>query len=213
LVPDRTRFSKQELKLIDGLRTPNAVQKYLSALPYNWEREGPCLRSFRQVVARSTAHCLEAALFAAVVLEQHGHPPLLVSLESEDKLDHVLFIYQRAGLWGSIGRSRDLGLHGRKPVFRTVRQLVWSYFDPYVDLTGRLIGYGRLDLYELGRYDWRFSPRNLWKVEDRLRDIPHARLRSSNKRWSTLVNRFKQFKQLHPDRSPDYFEGKQFWVR
>ncbi len=54
-------------------------------------RPGATLRSFRGVVRHGCAHCLEAALFAAVVLEQHGYPPLVLSFESIDELDHVIF--------------------------------------------------------------------------------------------------------------------------
>ena len=78
-------------------------------MPYNWEREGGTLRSFREIVKRNEAHCLEAAVGAAVILEQHGYPPLLLDIESQDLLDHVIFVFQEDGLWGSIGRSRDIG--------------------------------------------------------------------------------------------------------
>ena len=37
--------------------------------------------------------------------------------------------------------------------------------DPYVDLTGRIVAYAVVDLRELDGYDWRFSERNVWKVE------------------------------------------------
>src|SRR6266581_2436423 len=67
------------------------------------------------------------ALFAAVVLEQHGYPPLVLSFESIDELDHVIFVYRKKGRWGSIARSRDPGLHGRKPLFATPRALALSY--------------------------------------------------------------------------------------
>ena len=53
---------------------------------------GETKRTFRGVVAHHTAHCLEAALTAAVILEQHGFPPRVMSLESIDKLDHVVFV-------------------------------------------------------------------------------------------------------------------------
>ena len=75
------------------------------------------MRSFRGVVQHGAAHCLEAALSAAVILEQHGWPPLVLSFESIDGLDHVIFVYRARGRWGSVARSRDPGLHGRKPVF------------------------------------------------------------------------------------------------
>ena len=90
-----------------------------------------------------TAHCLEAALAAAVILEQHGYPPLVLSFESIDLLDHVIFVYRTPTGWGSVARSRDPGLHGRKPVFATPRALALSYFEGYIDFTGRVKAYAR----------------------------------------------------------------------
>ena len=211
-VPGRDAFTAREWKLVQSLSTPRQVQKYLRTIPYNWEQEGETQRSFREVLRRGEAHCMEAALLAAVVLEQHGYPPLLLSLESKDQLDHVVFIFQKNGLWGSVGRSRDTGLHGRRPLFRRLRDLVWSYFDPYVDYTGRITGYGATNLHVLGRYDWRFSPRNLWRVENHLREIPHARLRSSDKRYGRLLARYKEFRKLHPAGSPTYFADRDTWM-
>ena len=211
--PGREAFTKREWKLIELLHTPAQVQGFLSSLPYNWEREGGTLRSFREVLKRNEAHCLEAGLVAAVILEQHGHPPLLLSLESQDKLDHVIFVFRKNGCWGSIGRSRDIGLHGRRPVFRRLRDLAWSYFDPYVDYSGRITGYGLGNLYDLGKYDWRFSAKNIWKVENYLREIPHRALHSSDKRYDQLLARFKEFKKLHSDKSPAYFGNRDRWMR
>jgi hypothetical protein len=172
-------------------------------MPYNWERK---------VVKRNEAHCLEAAVAAAVILEQHGFPPLLLDLESQDLLDHVLFVFQVKGRWGSIARSRDIGLHGRRPVFRSVRDLVWSYFDTYVDFTGRIKGYGVTSLYELGNYDWRFSPRKMNKIEDHLREMPHRRLVSSDKRYYVLLERYHRYKKRYPDRSPSYYDSRPQWM-
>jgi hypothetical protein len=103
------------------------------------------------------AHCLEAALAVATILEQHGYPPLLLDLESQDNLDHVLFLFREHSGYGTVARSRDAGLHGRKRVFRTLRALVMSYVDPYVDGSGRITGYGVLDLRTLQKCDWRLS--------------------------------------------------------
>src|SRR5213083_2076016 len=89
-------FTARERRLISQLQTPLAVQRYLNRMPYNPEPGGRAtLRSFRGVVESGCAHCLEAALFAAVVMEQHGYPPLLLSFESIDALDHVIFVYRR----------------------------------------------------------------------------------------------------------------------
>jgi hypothetical protein len=210
--PEKQAFSAAEWQVIQQHRTPAQVQRYLTAMPYNWERGGGTQRSFRTVLQKHEAHCLEAALVAAVILEQHGYPPLLVSLESWDKLDHVIFVFQKNGLWGSVARSRDLGLHGRRPVFRTLRQLAWSYFDPYVDLSGRITGYGPCNLSDLGNYDWRFSAKNIWKVENYLRVIPHRAMRSSDARYHRLHERYKEFKKRFPDRQAAYYDNRDLWM-
>ena len=126
--PPALALTATERRLIARLRTPTAVQRWLNALPYNNEKGGETLRTFRSVVRSGTAHCLEAALSAAVILEQHRYPPLVMSIESIDLLDHVIFVYRGPRGWGSVARSRDPGLHGRKPVFATPRALALSYY-------------------------------------------------------------------------------------
>jgi hypothetical protein len=211
--PARDAFTAKEWKLIQRLRTPRAVQRWLTAMPYNWEKSGGTTRSFREVVRRNEAHCLEAAVAAAVILEQHEYPPLLLDIESIDLLDHVIFVFQEKGKWGSIARSRDIGLQGRKPLFRNLRQLVWSYFDPYIDMTGRIKGYGLTSLYDLGNYDWRFSSKNMSKIEDHLRAIPHHKLNSSDRRYEYWHERYKEYKKRYPDRSPSYYDSRRQWMR
>lgn len=190
------------------------MQAYLNRLPYNFERGGETLRSFRGVVQHRQAHCLEAALFAAVVLEQHGYPPLVISFESVDKLDHVIFVYRVAGRWGSVARSRDPGLHGRRPVFPSARALAASYMDTYVDFTGRVTGFAVVNLTEvLGRYDWRLSERNVWKVEQVLIDYPHRALTMSDARYRRLHARYTAFRAANGDRKPvRYYEGRDRWM-
>jgi hypothetical protein len=217
--------------LIGRLRTPLDVQRYLNALPYNTEPPPgrATLRSFRGVVRHHTAHCLEAALFAATVLEQHGYPPLVISFESIDELDHVIFVYQqkrgrvsfsrasgekdtRPLFWGSVARSRDPGLHGRKPVFATPRALAASYLDTYVDLTGRIEAFALVDLRVMGHYDWRLSERNVWKVERMLLDTKHQPLRMSEARFLDFRSRYRAFKDEHPHRKPLFYEGRNTWT-
>ncbi len=205
-------FTKAERALIARLNTPHKVQLWLNALRYNTESDGETLRSFRPVARMKTAHCLEAALFAAVVLEQHGYPPLLMSLESQDWLDHVIFIYRHPTGWGSVARSRDPGLHGRKPRFRSPRTLAKSYYDPYVDYTGRVKGFGVANLVEaLPDYDWRLTARNAWKVEQMLIDWPHKKIRTSIRRYRVLLRNYKAYRAAHNDRKPVYYRGRDKW--
>ena len=188
------------------------MQDFLRSLPYNREERGETLRTFRQVVRHWQAHCLEGALVAATILEQHGYPPLLLDLESRDKLDHVLFLYRHNGHYGTVARSRDFGLHGRKPLFRTLRQLVMSYVDPFVDFSGRITGYGVFDLRTLRRCDWRLSERNVWKVERALIKFPHLKLRTSDRRYRAMLRQFRTFKREHPDGPVTFYGNQHRWL-
>ena len=212
ITPPRVPFTRAERALIARLDTPSKVQRWLNALRYNTEKGGETLRSFRPVARLKTAHCLEAALFAAVVLEQHGYPPLLMSIESQDWLDHVIFIYRHKSGWGSVARSRDPGLHGRKPRFRSTRALARSYYDGYVDYTGRVKGFGVADLRDaLPDYDWRLTTKNAWKVEQMLIDWPHRKITSSTRRYRVLLRKYKEYRATHDDRKPIYYRGKDKW--
>jgi hypothetical protein len=210
--PAPSAFSPAERRLIARLRTPRAVQQFLNELPYNTEPPpgGATLRSFRGVVRHGAAHCLEAALSAAVILEQHGWPPLVLSFESIDELDHVIFVYRHAGRWGSIARSRDPGLHGRRPVFTSPRTLALSYVDPYVDFTGRVKAYAVVDLRIMGTYDWRLSDRNVWKVERMLLEHPHRPIRTSDARFERLRKWYREYRRTHGRKPVDY-RGREKW--
>jgi hypothetical protein len=211
--PPLSAFTPAERRLIRRLRTPTQVQAFLNRLPYNTEPKpkGETLRSFRQLLRHGKAHCLEAALAAACILQHHGYPPLVMSLESADGLDHVIFIYRRRGRWGSVARSRDPGLHGRKPVFRSPRALALSYRDPFVDFTGSLTGYGFVSLDVMGDYDWRFSRKNVWAVERMLLRLPHRKIRRSRRlterwrrRYVAYMERFKK--------KPLFYRGREKWT-
>jgi hypothetical protein len=214
VIHDRTAptgaFLPSERRLINRLNTPLRVQGFLNRLPYNTERRGETLRSFRQVVRRGTAHCLEAALTAACILEQHGHPPWVMSLASADKLDHVIFVYRHRGRWGAVARSRDPGLHGRKPVFRSLRALAESYFDPYIDSTGRLTGFALFDLRRMGAYDWRLSRRNVWAVEHKLLRLGHKKIRRSGRRVRRMRVKYRAHLAKH-GKKPLFYRGRDKW--
>ena len=196
---------------MDRAPTPEKVQRWLESLPYNFEEHGETLRTFRDVVRLNTAHCLEAALSAATILEQHGYPPILADFESKDDIDHVVFLFREGSRYGTVARSRDPGLHGRKPVFRSLRDLVYSYVDPYVDFTGRINGYGVLDLRSL-RVDWRLSSRNVWAVEQALIRMTHQRLQTSDERYRRWHARYKRYKARFPDRRPVYYPNRHRWL-
>ena len=210
--PSRKHFRPKEWAIIQKYRTPRQVQQFLRALPYNWERDGETLRTFRSVVRHWQAHCLEAAVTAATILEQHGYPPLLLDFQSQDNLDHVVFLFRHRERYGTVARSRDAGLHGRKPVYRSLRQLVMSYVDPYVDGSGRIIGYGVLDLRTFRRPNWRLSSRNVWAVERVLIKMPHKKLKTSDRRYRAVLRRYRTFRKNYPDRPATFYANRHEWL-
>ena len=170
------------------------------------------MRSFRGVLKHEIAHCLEAVLVAATILEQHGYPPLLLDMESQDNLDHVVFTFRERGRWGAVARSRDVGLQGRKPVFRTLRHLVMSYVDPFVNEEARITGYALADLRTLISTDWRFSLNNVWSVEQALIHLPHRKLKTSDKRYLNILRRYRAFKELYPHRQVTFYSNRHQWM-
>jgi len=206
------KFTPAERRLVERMRTPQAVQRWLNSLPYNTEKNGDTMRGFRGVARTGTAHCLEAVLFTATVLEQHGYPPLMLGFESIDLLDHVIFIYRGPNGWGSVARSRDPGLHGRKPVFRTPRALALSYTEGYIDYTGRIKGYAVVDLRELDPYNWRLGQGNLWKVERLLREWPHVPIVSSDRRIDALRRKYTAFREQNDYKPWKHYKGRERWT-
>ena len=212
MIPSREQFTPREWRLIQKLNTPLKVQRWFNSLPYNAEPRGETLRSFRSVVRSGRAHCCEAALAAAVILEQHGYPPIVMSIESQDWLDHVVFLYKERTGWGAIGRSRDPGLHGRKPVFRSPRDIARSYVEGYVDYSGRVRGYGVANLAEaLPNYDWRFSLKNVWKVERLLIDWPHRRIKTSDVQYRKMKTRYAAYRKRYGKKPWRYYSGREKW--
>lgn len=178
-------------KLAKKLKTPRQVQKYLRSLPYNSEKKGETLSSAETALQRGSLHCFEAAFAAAAILEHHGYPPLVMSLESKDSLDHVIYVFKKKNRWGAIALSRDEGLHGRAPRYRSLRNLAWSYYGPYVDKTGKITAYQMAHLDDC-ETDWRESKRSVWKAEKYLIKLKHKPLKSSKARYKKLLRDYLQ---------------------
>lgn len=179
---------------------PIKVQRFLQNLPYNAEKKGETLKSAHQSYIKKNAHCLEAAFLAAAILEHKGYPPLVMSLESIDDLDHVIFVYKKNNKWGSVARSRDKGLHGRKPVYTSLRNLALSYYEPYIDKTGCINGYQMVNLDD-SKSDWRFSKKNVWKAEQYLIDIKHVRIKFNKKRYKKIHKKYLSGITAKPQKS------------
>lgn len=161
-----------------ALRSPVGIQRALDAMPYHLASTA---WSPRRVLRERTAHCLEGAIFAAAALRVLGFPPLLLDLEAVQDTDHVIAVYRVNGHWGAIAKSNFSGLRFRAPVYRTLRELVMSYFEDYINLRGdrTLRAYSRP--VNLARFDrshpgWMTSDEDLWWIPEHLVGVPHAHL-------------------------------------
>ncbi len=159
------------LRLPRGLRSPFAIQRFLDDLLYNKEKSGETARSPSRVLETREAHCFEGALFAAAALRRLGHRPLVVQLRSTVRDDdHVLAVFRErrgAGCWGAVAKSNYSGLRFRSPVYRSLRELVMSYFDAYYNLEGEksLRAFERpVDLARFDRRGWESAEEDLWDV-------------------------------------------------
>jgi len=172
-------FNRDERAVFRCLNTPEKIQRFLDDLPYDKEPDGPRCRSPRQVLRDRTAHCMEGALVGAAALRLLGYPPLLLDLESVRDDDHVLAIFRIYGCWGALAKSNYSGLRFREPVYRTLRELVMSYFEHYYNLQREktLRKYSRP--VNLARFDatgWMTAEEDPWVIPEYLCTIAHSTL-------------------------------------
>jgi hypothetical protein len=173
-------FSKQEIRILERLTSPAKIQSFLDdRIGYNLEPQGDTCYSPRLVMRHGVAHCMEGAMLAAAALRFLGHPPLLVDLEADRDSDHVLAVYRVHGLWGAVAKSDYAGLRSREPVYRTVRELVMSYFEHYYNPAGEktLRAYSRpVNLARFDAWAWMTADRDVWEIPNHLCEVRHTKI-------------------------------------
>jgi len=176
--PEPAGFTPAELRKLRSLKDPYGIQRYLDDMPYHL---GDTAWSPRRVLRENTAHCLEGAIFAAAALRVLGFPPLLLDLEAVQDSDHVIAVYRLRGHWGAVAKSQFSGLRFREPVYRSVRELVMSYFESYMNLRGERTLRAYSQPVDLGRFDrthpgWMTTEDDVWCIPEHLVGVPHTRL-------------------------------------
>ena len=173
-------FNKQELSILKKLNTPKKVQDFLDTLKVNFEPDGDTCRSPRVVLRTKNAHCIEAAMLASATLRIHGNRPLILDLTSSyGDEDHVIAVFKNQGSWGAISKSNHAVLRYREPVYKTIRELVMSYFHEYTDNKGKktLRSYSMpVDLSRFDKLGWTTSEDNVWYIPEHLLKIPHKQI-------------------------------------
>jgi hypothetical protein len=158
-------LTPRELRTLRSLTPPWRIQKFLDELDY--DVAGAACRSPRRVLRERTVQCMDGALFAAAALRAQGERPLLLDLEAEQDDDHVVALYRRGGRWGAIARSNFSGLRFREPHYRTIRDLVFSYFESYFNLRRQKTLRRFSRPFDLSRFDsrgWMIAEEDLWYI-------------------------------------------------
>ena len=169
---NKLSFAKQFKKPID-------IQIFLNGLLYNSEY---ITNSPKNVFLKRKANCFEGALFAAAVLRTMGHKPLIVDLVAKNDDDHVIAIYKQNNFFGAVAKSNTTLLRFREPVYRTLRELVMSYFDFYFNTLGEksLRTYSNpVNLSKFDKYNWMTTDNDLEFIGDYLYTIKHRKILDS----------------------------------
>jgi len=164
-------LNKKELGLVSNLTSPVKIQTFLDGIPYSAE---DVYRSPLRVLRDRKAHCFDGAMFAVAALRRLGYPPLILDMLPHNDDDHLLALYQRDGHWGAVAKSNFVGLRFREPVYRTLRELVMSYFEDFynVDREKTLRGYTvPLNLSALDPLNWMTCDETMDAISDKLDKI------------------------------------------
>ena len=169
-------WTAAERAFLKKLKTPEKIQARLNDFAYNTDE---ICRSPRMVMKTGKAHCMDGALFAAASLRFHGFDCRLLDMVAVRDDDHVIALYKKHNCWGAVAKSNFSGLRFREPVYRTLRELVMSYFESYFNTAGEktLREYSRpLDLRTFDSINWMTTRDDLELIGDRLNDLAHTRL-------------------------------------
>jgi len=169
-----------ELRTLTRLDTPAKVQDFLYKIPYNFEPEGDTCFSPRVVLREKRAHCMEGAMLAALAFRLQGRPPLVLDLEgAPEDCDHVIAVFKDRGKWGAVSSTNHSVLRFRDPVYKTIRELVMSYFHEYTDHDGNktLRAYSRpLHLARFDAKNWMTNEEPVWFVPTQLARMKHTKI-------------------------------------
>ena len=166
-------MNPQQRELVSTLTSPAKIQAYLDSIPYSAEETN---RSPVRVLSDCKAHCLDGGVFAATILRLLGYPPIILDMQPEPGTDddHVLAIYQRNGFYGAVAKSNFSGLRFREAVYRSLRELVMSYFEVFFNVEGikTMRGYTRpVNLAAYDKKDWMWKDTGVDFIEHRLKEL------------------------------------------
>ena len=171
-------FTKSEIKLYSSLNNPALIQNYLNSLKFQIIGDNDTCASPRTVIQNQTAQCMEGAMLASSILRFHGHKPLILDLTATDEdADHVVALFKINKCWGAISKTNHGVLRYREPIYKSIRELVMSYFHEYFLQTNRqktLRTYSRpVNLARFDHLNWETNNQPNWFIPEYLTTVSH----------------------------------------
>ena len=166
-------WTKEEIDFLKTLDNPDKIQAFLDSIDYH---PGYECRSPRRVMKNRSAHCFEGALFAAAALQFIGYKPLIVDMKAVNDDDHVIAIFKEDGHWGAVAKSNFTSLRFREPVYRSLRELIMSYFDFFYNVDGfKSLRYYSLpfDLTKFESRNWTTTDEDLEYIGNKIESLHH----------------------------------------
>jgi len=160
-------FSDAEKKFFKTLDTPAKVQDFLDTIPMNHEVQDETLFSALETLRQNHGHCIEGAMLGAYILSLNGHPPLMMDMVAHDDDSHNIIPFRVKGKWGALSVSNHASLRYRNPLYATIRELMMSYLDDYMNGQGQrsLVGYTMpMNMEVVFGPRWASRRGNVWAV-------------------------------------------------
>ena len=161
------------LKSFKQFKKPRDIQFFLNSVKYNPNKG---TNSPGKVLRLQKANCFEGALFAAAALRMLGHKPLIVDLMAVNDDDHIVALFKHNNCYGAVAKSNTTTLRFREPIYRTLKELILSYFEFYFNTIGEktLRSYSNpVDLSRFDKLNWMNTEDNLDYIGDYLYTVKH----------------------------------------
>lgn len=178
-----TFFTKKELSIFRKIFSPYKIQEFLDELEYSDEARYRCPHN---VLRDGKAHCYDGAIFAAAALQYQNYLPQIVEiLPNDNDDDHIVAVFRRGTCWGAIAKSNFAGLRYREPVYRSLRELMMSYFESYYNVKRErtMISYtAPLNLHRFNKLRWQIEDEAMEMIGEALDEVRSYKILSTAQR-------------------------------
>ncbi|MFZ1292497.1 MAG: hypothetical protein WAR79_20575 [Melioribacteraceae bacterium] len=170
-------LNSSQRKIFSKINSPEKIQIFLDSIEYSSE---PIYRCPLRVFNEKVGHCFDGAVFAAAALSQIGFQPIILDMLPNNRDDdHILALFKIENYWGAIAKSNFVGLRFREPIFKTLRELVLSYFEQYYNTAKEktLRGYTvPLNLKMFDKNNWHTNDETMELIAQKLDKIRKYKL-------------------------------------